>query len=1041
MSEQHGDRNVTPMVREEPTQRTPTASASTTAVPRVRHRRSSHGQEEAPPQTSDRPAAGNPESPYGNRFPQDRARSATPRPAALRRVSGEQTGNRSEAQTTRRPVQENGYTQRRPLGYAYEGEIRPQPQTVRNEAREEKPRNALHKVSLTILILFMIIGLLVLGIHLIPETQQGFLGDLKRNVTGTVQNLLGVKPAEETQDEPVPEEVSFRADISSGYAPVEVTFTLTTGDAYDDVRLTDQNGRVLESLVSEEPQEGGSTRWTMMITFDSAYFGPVQAQALKEEEWISVGSSIPVSIVEETVREMSTEPPMTEVRSQVSDQVIDFSASPSQGTAPLNVAFSMTTSLSVNNVRLVDAWEIPLEAESSVLVDNTNTRVWALNYTFEYGYSGTVHAQVLDNGEWVSTGKACTLQIESPIEIVTSTPLPVVTPTPVPVVTESPVPTATEEPEPSMTPAPREETAATGAPQESSDAIRTQVPLQNSLVLPIDLTPTPAPENAPKAEASPAPTDTQAAQTAVPSGEMVQERKLTASAAEGAAPSLIKTSVIYDGTKTVKTYERPADQRLNMLSAAGYARQPYGVMTFRGSSFRQNAAEGTVEDLKEMEVLWRTDASSVKGASSTYYGIGWTGQPLIVKWSKEVRELSNILEAKRETKALREVILAGEDGNIYFLDLETGEPTRNVIALGYPMRGTPSVHSMGFPLMSVGQYARKMARGTGDIGLRAYDLLNQKQTFFIDGLDGKLKRPYYTVGSFETSSLFDHNSDSMVSAGTNGMLYVTHLNTSIDRTSGTMTVKPTHVSMKAKASGEDSKQTAVESSMAAYQNYVFYADMGGYLRCVDTNTMTTVWAVSTQDSVEAAIALDLDEEGNLWLYTANTLQQRKKGDCAVRCYNAMSGEMRWSTSVGVDKAAKKNGNVVGGFRASPVIGTGPLSELVFFTASSVNSIGGVFSPSMVFALNKNSGEIIWTKSMESYTYSSPVAVYTDQGEGYIIQAASDGNLYLLDGQSGSVVYTLGLDGAINASPAVYKDTLVIGTQGKDTSYIYGIALR
>ena len=36
---------------------------------------------------------------------------------------------------------------------------------------------------------------------------------------------------------------------------------------------------------------------------------------------------------------------------------------------------------------------------------------------------------------------------------------------------------------------------------------------------------------------------------------------------------------------------------------------------------------------------------------------------------------------------------------------------------------------------------------------------------------------------------------------------------------------------------------------------------------------------------------------------------------------------------------------------------------------------------------------------------------------------------------------LALEGTIEASPAVYKDMLVIGTTGKNTSYIYGVKLN
>ena len=54
-------------------------------------------------------------------------------------------------------------------------------------------------------------------------------------------------------------------------------------------------------------------------------------------------------------------------------------------------------------------------------------------------------------------------------------------------------------------------------------------------------------------------------------------------------------------------------------------------MTFRGDAFRQNAAVGNVGNITAMSLKWTAEAGSVKGSSSTYYGIGWTGQPAIVK--------------------------------------------------------------------------------------------------------------------------------------------------------------------------------------------------------------------------------------------------------------------------------------------------------------------------------------------------------------------------------------------------------------------------
>jgi len=48
---------------------------------------------------------------------------------------------------------------------------------------------------------------------------------------------------------------------------------------------------------------------------------------------------------------------------------------------------------------------------------------------------------------------------------------------------------------------------------------------------------------------------------------------------------------------------------------------------------------------------------------------------------------------------------------------------------------------------------------------------------------------------------------------------------------------------------------------------------------------------------------------------------------------------------------------------------------------------------------------------------------------------------MLKGQSGQVVTELMLEGAIDGSPAVYNDYLVVGTTGRNSSYIYGVRIQ
>ena len=552
---------------------------------------------------------------------------------------------------------------------------------------------------------------------------------------------------------------------------------------------------------------------------------------------------------------------------------------------------------------------------------------------------------------------------------------------------------------------------------------------------------TEAPDLNATSEETPAPTD-----TPEPTPEPTPTPPLTAAADPDADPSLITTTVVYDGSKKVKEYMRAAKALIHMPDGEDYTMKKIGVLTFRGNAFRQNAAVGTVETAAGLTEIWQTEAGSSRGASQTFYGYEWTGQPAIVKWSTQVRAASNIDEDKKTKNALREVIIAGVDGVIRFIDLEDGSLTRGAINLGYPMKGTPSLHPAGYPYMSVGQYTRKMKVKTGKIGLRQYNLYNQKELTLIDGLDGKMHRGINKYGSFETSALIDRTSDTMITLGTNGLLYLTSLNTEFDYQAGTLKTTPGSIVMASRAKGEKKDElVAVEACHAMYDRYVFYADMGGILRCVDTNYLKPVWAVNTGDAVMASVALDLNGSSGLDLYTANMLTNRKKGPAQIRRYDALSGKEIWTTEIGVAKNTKTKEDV--GVKASPVIGQNGLSELVYFTVTGLDEEGraalgvGEETKAAIVALEKENGQIRWARGLSDRSESSPVAVYDRDGNGWIVQCAEDGTILLLEGLTGTQTAELQLDAKIKASPAVYNDIMVIGTTGKGTEAVYGIRIR
>ena len=676
-----------------------------------------------------------------------------------------------------------------------------------------------------------------------------------------------------------------------------------------------------------------------------------------------------------------------------------FKASPLQGPSPVDVVFTLQTNKSVSGVRVMGADGRQIRTQTTV-TNNETMIVWTMQATFSGVYEGDVEAEIQEGDNWLRTDLFVHLSI--------SEPLPTPTVKAIMMDTETPAPTFS----PTDTPSP--EITATDPPATPEP---TSTP-----------TPTPAPTPAPTPEPTPEPTPTP---TASPTPSPSPMPYLGALAVAGTAPGKLSlTETIYSGSQKISQLTRDAANVIKLSPPDQYADWPGGVLTFRGGPFRQNAAFGTAEITQnKLETAWEADV----GGLGTYYGIGWPGQPVIVKWPLEIREMMNINDTKKSVTALKEVIVPAQDGKVYFLDLQDGLPTRDTISIGYPLKAGVSLYPMGTKpfLLSVGQGISKIGSKTGPIGNYLFSLLDQKQMHMTDGRD---KNALWSNGAFNGSALFDRQSDTMIIAGANGILYTLKLNTQFDFEKKEFSVsKPATTSYVSKTAKENKNQVGAENSVAVYGQYAYYGDRYGIVRCIDLNTMRCVWAVDTGDWVQATIALELEENGSVALYTANIVSARqgKKGVSTIRRLDALTGEEIWKHEVKCAYDTK----VSGGALASPIVGQDSISRLVIFTLAKTEQ-GGT-----VLALDKRTGSIVWEQNMSAYSWSSPVAVYNAQGDAWIIQGDSAGLLQLMDGSTGAVLDSLKLDGGIEASPAVYNDMLVIGTTKKGASKIYGIRLK
>ena len=486
----------------------------------------------------------------------------------------------------------------------------------------------------------------------------------------------------------------------------------------------------------------------------------------------------------------------------------------------------------------------------------------------------------------------------------------------------------------------------------------------------------------------------------------------------------METALELDGEK-IETYERK--DPVSFEPDAAYS-DLEGIVTFRGNHKRDGGSFGTA-DVKEekLEVKWsyKTGALKKSYGKGFWTGSGWTGQPLIVRWKKEMREQMNISSDKEN---LTEAIYATMDGHVYFLDIEDGSETRHAVSYELPFKGAGALDPRGYFAVS----------GAGDDGpgengaARAVftSLFDTSMLYELGARDPFAPRIFH---GYDSSMLVHKETDTLFQPGENGIIYSMKLNS----TDGGRKISPSEILKFRYTSPRNSEEKywlGMEDSAVFYKNYMYIADNGGNLLCIDVNTMKLVWVQDVVDDTNGSPVLSI-EDGVPYLYIATSLHWTSSkvlrlADVPIFKINALTGEYVWIRSYFCNTVA----GVSGGIQATPALGKGEIDDLVIFPVARTPQVRS----GILVALNKKTGEEVWKLPMRRYAWSSPVAVYGKDGKAYIVSGDSDGRLYLIEGRTGKVLHTVELGANIEATPAVFENMIVVGTRGQR---IFGIAIK
>lgn len=452
-----------------------------------------------------------------------------------------------------------------------------------------------------------------------------------------------------------------------------------------------------------------------------------------------------------------------------------------------------------------------------------------------------------------------------------------------------------------------------------------------------------------------------------------------------------------------------------------------GIAAFRGNNYRNSATYGTAEVTNEaLNLSWTSKTGTLDGGH--WSGSGWTGQPLMVRWDKDTKAIMNMYPEKQGKDDLVEVIYATLDGHIYFLDLEDGSYTRDPINVGMCFKGAGSLDPRGYPLMYV---------GSGDVNTAG----KRPRMFIISLIDGSILYEYGHQESlslrqdndnwcaFDSSPLVHADTDTLIWPGESGILYTMTLNTQYDKAAGTISISPDDMVRTRYDTSRSSAQSywyGYEASANIVENYLYISENGGMFYCIDLNTMALVWAQDTKDDSNSTPAFEYVSETEAYVYTAPSLHwtqdSNAQGQISIYKLNALSGEVVWEKPYQVHTVS----GVSGGIQSSPLLGKAgtSLEGLIIYTiARTPDAYTGI-----MVALDVKTGREVWRMDMNNYAWSSPVAVYEQDGTGYVVVCDSMGYMFLVNGSTGQQVNILNLGGLVEASPAVFEDMIVVGTR-------------
>lgn len=429
--------------------------------------------------------------------------------------------------------------------------------------------------------------------------------------------------------------------------------------------------------------------------------------------------------------------------------------------------------------------------------------------------------------------------------------------------------------------------------------------------------------------------------------------------------------------------------------------QPWGTTPgftmFRGNPTRTFYGTGPISDSPSQ--IWSYPGSGMcsqstnLGETTTWCGMGWTGQPSV--WERP--------------DGVTELIFGAYDRALHFVNADTGEDTRPEFPTGDIIKGSVTIDPDGYPLLYSGSRDNKLR-------IIALDRAEPTELWSLDA---------YAVDGIWNDD-WDANpliiDDMMYEGGENGWFFAYQLNRGYD-SNGNVTVNP-DIKFSMRSWNQEQldnladQNVSVENSTVAFEDRVYFANSGGRIVGLDVSDVRNgnapivfdYWAGGDIDA-----SLVVDQEGLVYasieyepsqMGPIETARQDEVGQL-LKLDPYTDGDPRlW----GVDLSASEDS----GLWATPA-----LHEGLLYTNTHQGSL---------IVVDTANGEILWQDGTVGWhSWSSPAVV-----DDTLVVATCGGELRgysLADPRAPQLTWTLTPgESCLEATPAIWNGSIYLGSR-------------